>query len=91
MPAVAKKVAKKVAKVAKKSKPPKAEDEPQQNDVEIAKPKRQSLRKIQKTAGIVAAKKLAKQGAKKAVSDKVSCIDFSRGAWNCCLCRNWLF
>lgn len=66
-------VAKKTVKGAKKSKPQKAESEQQQqSDVETVKPKKQSLKKVQKTAGIVAAKKLAKLNAKKAVSAKVS-------------------
>lgn len=65
-------VAKKVAKAAKNSKSQKQ----QQNDVEAKKPKKQSLKKVQKTAGIVAAKKLAKLNSKKAVSDTVSCFFF---------------
>lgn len=65
-------VAKKVAKVARISKPQKAQQPQQENDVEEKKPKKQSLKKIQKTAEILAAKKLAKLNSKKAVSDKVS-------------------
>lgn len=57
MPAVAKKLAKSAA-----SKPA---------DV-VKKPKKQSLKKVQKTADIKAAKKLAKLKSTKAVSDKVS-------------------
>lgn len=67
-------VAKKVAKVARISKPLKAKPQPkaeQENDVEAKKPKKQSLKKTQKTAEILAAKKLAKLKSKKAVSDKV--------------------
>lgn len=66
-------VAKKVAKVARISKPLKAKPQPkaeQEND-EAKKPKKQTLKKTQKTAEILAAKKLAKLKSKKAVSDKV--------------------
>lgn len=63
--------AKKVTKVVKTVKPRKQE----QNDDEAKKLKKPSLKKIQKTAEIVAAKKLAKLSSKKAVSDKVKIID----------------
>lgn len=66
--------AKKVAKVARISKPQKQpqHSDVEHNDVEEKKSKKQSLKKIQKTAEIIAAKKLAKLKSKKAVSDKVS-------------------
>lgn len=42
------------------------------SDDAIKKPKKQSSKKIQKTADILAAKKLAKLKSTKAISDKVS-------------------
>ena len=57
MPAVAKKSAKVAAS---------------KSDDAIKKPKKQSLKKTQKTADILAAKKLAKLKSTKAISDKVS-------------------
>lgn len=59
MPAVAKKMAKTAAS--------KSVDD-------AKKPKKQSLKKVQKTAEIKAAKKLAKLKSSKAISDKVSTI-----------------
>lgn len=56
MPAVAKKSAKVAAS---------------KSDDGVKKPKKQSLKKIQKTADILAAKKLAKLKSTKAISDKV--------------------
>lgn len=52
--------------VAKKPVKTKKEDE----DVDI-KPKKSTVKKLQKTSELNAAKKLAKQKAKRAISDKV--------------------
>lgn len=57
MPAVAKKSAKVAAS---------------KSDDAEKKPKKQSVKKIQKTADILAAKKLAKLKSTKAISDKVN-------------------
>lgn len=59
MPAVAKKSAKVAAS---------------KSDDALKKPKKQSLKKIQKTAEILAAKKLAKLKSSKAISEKVSLL-----------------